>query len=118
MDFQISEEQSQLQRRCLDMAAEFAVRSSEHDRDATHPTENYDRLRREGFLALTIPKAFGGMGAGFLSHTLAYESLAQGCPATALAFNMHTSVVMPLLESPEVTQEAKRTVADLGAAQE
>jgi len=39
--------------------------------------------------------------------------LAQRCPSTALAFNMHTSVVMPLLQSAEVSSEAKRRIADL-----
>jgi alkylation response protein AidB-like acyl-CoA dehydrogenase len=33
-----------------------------------------------------------------------------------LSFNMHASVVMPLLDSPQVTQQAKRHVADLVVA--
>ena len=72
------------------------------DRDASHPVENYQRLREEGFLALTIGKQWGGQGASLLDHTLAYEALGAGCPSTALAFTMHASVVMPVLESPEV----------------
>jgi len=113
LDFAISEEHRQLRERCRQLAADFATRSSAHDRDASHPTENYDRLRKEGFLELSIPKAFGGAGVGFLGHTLAYEALGQGCPSTALSFNMHSSVVMPLLDSPEVALKAKHHVADL-----
>jgi alkylation response protein AidB-like acyl-CoA dehydrogenase len=113
VDFRITEEQERLQQRCLTLAADFATRSAEHDRDASHPTENYDRLRAEGFLALTIDKTHGGGGFDFLSHTIAYEALGQGCPATALAFNMHASVVMPLMQSPEVTPQAKQYIADL-----
>ena len=113
MDFAISEEHRQLRERCRTLAADFATRSSQHDRDASHPTENYDRLRQEGFLELSVPKEFGGAGVGFLGHTLAFEVLGQGCPSTALSFNMHASVVMPLLDSPEVTPQAKRQVADL-----
>ena len=113
MDFQLTQDQQRLQRRCLDLAADFATRSSEHDRDASHPTENYDRLRQEGFLELTIPRSLGGAGASFLDHTIAYEALGQGCPSTALAFNMHASVVMPVLESAEVSTETKQRVADL-----
>src|SRR5205814_7152752 len=79
----------------------------------SHPIENYDRLREEGFLALTVGKEWGGVGASFLDHTFAYEALGQGCPSTALAFNMHASVVMPLLESAEVAAESKRRIADL-----
>jgi alkylation response protein AidB-like acyl-CoA dehydrogenase len=113
MDFALNEEQKRLQLRCLELAADFATRSVEHDRDASHPIENYERLRAEGFLALTIDREWGGAGASFLDHSIAYEALGQGCPSTALAFNMHASVVMPVLESPEVSTDAKRLVADL-----
>jgi len=113
VDFLLSPDQQRLQRRCLELAAEFATRSGAHDRDASHPTENYDRLRAAGFLELTIAKEWGGAGASFLDHTIAYEALGQGCPSTALAFNMHASVVMPVLQSAEVATAAKQRVADL-----
>jgi len=113
VDFALTEEQKRLQHRCRALAADFTIRSAEHDRDASHPTENYELLRREGFYELNIPKALGGGGVGLLGHTLAFEALAEGCPATALAFNMHASVVMPVMESPEVPPEIKRRIADL-----
>ena len=113
MDFQLTPEQQRLQRRCLELAADFATRSAAHDRDASHPVENYQRLREEGFLALTIGTEWGGAGASLLDHTIAYEALGQGCPSTALAFNMHASVVMPLLESAEVSADTKRRIAEL-----
>jgi alkylation response protein AidB-like acyl-CoA dehydrogenase len=113
VDFQITDDQRSLQQRCLTLAADFATRSAEHDRDASHPIENYQRLREEGFLTLSVPREWGGCGVDFLSHTLAYEALGQGCPSTALAFNMHDSVIMPALQSAEVATEAKRHLADL-----
>ena len=91
VDFALSEEHRRLQERCRELAADFAIRSSEHDRDASHPIENYDRLRQEGFLELSVPKEHGGAGVGFLGHTVAYETLGASCPSTALSFNMHAS---------------------------
>jgi len=113
VDFQLTPDQQLLQRQCRELAADFAVRAAAHDREASHPVENYQRLREEGFLALTVATEWGGAGHSLLDHTIAYEALARGCPSTALAFNMHASVVMPLLESPEVLPEVKRRVADL-----
>jgi len=113
VDFGLSDEQKRLQERCRALAADFALRSAEHDRDASHPVENYRRLIEEGFLELSVPREWGGAGVGLLGHTIAFEALAGGCPSTALAFNMHASVVMPVLESSEVPQDAKRHVADL-----
>lgn len=117
VDFEFTAEQKRLRDRCLGLAADFATRSAEHDRDASHPVENYNRLRQEGFLHLTIPEKWGGSGFDFLSHSIAFEALGQGCPSTALAFNMHASVVMPILESDEVTNEAKQLIADLVVGQ-
>jgi len=113
VDFAFTPEQCRLRQKCLELAADFATRSAAHDREASHPIENYDTLRDEGFLALTVGREWGGGGASLLDHTIAYEALGQGCPSTALAFNMHASVVMPLLESPEVSPETKRHIADL-----
>jgi alkylation response protein AidB-like acyl-CoA dehydrogenase len=113
VDFALSPDHRRLRDRCLELARDFATRSAAHDRDASHPSENYDILRREGFLALTVPRDFGGQGTSFLGHVLAYEALGQGCPSTALSFNMHASVVNPVLESPEVPRAAKQLIADL-----
>jgi alkylation response protein AidB-like acyl-CoA dehydrogenase len=113
MHFQLTEAQRILRDRCLELAADFATRSATHDRDATHPAENYDILKREGFLALTVARDMGGAGHSFLTHTIAYEALGQGCPSTALAFNMHASVVMPILQSSDIPAGTKAWFADL-----
>jgi alkylation response protein AidB-like acyl-CoA dehydrogenase len=112
VNFRLSTKQQGLQEKCRELAADFATRSARHDRDASHPIENYQRLRDEGFLAFSVPPKWGGTGASFLDHTIAYEALGQGCPSTALAFNMHASVVMPLLQSPEVPEETKQRIAN------
>ena len=106
-------EQIALRDRCRELAREFATRASKHDRDASHPHENYAILRDEGFHALNVPAARGGRGIDFLAHTLAFEALGAGCPSTALAYNMHASMVGPLLESDEVAEETKVMLADL-----
>ena len=113
MNFEITEEHRRLQQRCQVLAEDFATRAAAHDRDASHPSENYAVLRHEGFYALNVPQAMGGAGVGLLGHSLAFEALAQGCPGTALAFNMPLSIVGPLMESPEVSLATKKRVADL-----
>jgi alkylation response protein AidB-like acyl-CoA dehydrogenase len=73
------------------LADEFAERAAEHDREASFPSENYDRMREEGYLGLTVPEELGGRGASLYELLLAQERLAMGCGATALAVNMHVS---------------------------
>jgi alkylation response protein AidB-like acyl-CoA dehydrogenase len=113
VDFDIGDEHRKLQQRARVLAADFATRSAVHDRAASHPSENYARLRDAGFLELTVPEKFGGDGVDFLGHILAFEALGAGCPATALAFNMHASVVMPVMDSAEIAADAKQRLADL-----
>ena len=75
------------------LADEFAERAAEHDRDGSFPFENYERMRVEGYLGLTVPEELGGMGAGLYDLILAQERLAAGDGSTALAVNMHVSPI-------------------------
>jgi len=95
------------------LAADFATRTVRHDRETSLPLENYAALKREGFHSLTVPKDLGGWGAGFLGWTVAAEELAQGCPATALTFNMHVACVEVFMDDPLVPPAIKRRVAAL-----
>lgn len=113
MDFQITEEHGRLQQRCRQLAEDFATRAAQHDREASDPVENYALLRQAGFYALNVPQELGGWGMGLLGYILAAEELAQGCPSTALAFNMHPCMVGPLMESPLVTADVKQRLARL-----
>jgi hypothetical protein len=72
----------------------FVARAARNDAEARFPFENYADLRDAGFLALNIPKPFGGMGASFLDYTLFSAELARWCGATALTFNMHAATMM------------------------
>lgn len=73
------------------LAREFGERAAEHDRDGSFPFENYERMRAEGYLGLTVPEELGGMGASLRELLLAQERLASGCGSTALASTMHVS---------------------------
>ena len=113
MDFQLSPEHQRLQAVCQELARDFATRASAHDREASLPRENYDALRHAGLFGLTVPQQFGGLGAGFLGHVLAAEELAQGCPSTALTFNMHCSALGFIIDDPAVPDAIKQRAADL-----
>jgi hypothetical protein len=96
MDLALTPFQQLLQQRCCELAVNFATHSTTHNREASHPSGNYQSLHEEGFLALMITKEHGDRAASLLDHTIVFEALGAGCPSTALA-----SVVMPILESSE-----------------
>src|SRR5499425_2944847 len=113
MEFHATAAQRDLQHRARRLAAEFATRAAQHDRDATDPVENYAALREAGFYRLNVPVEFGGDGVGLLGWSLAALELGQGCASTALAFNMHLSVVGPLMESALVPRATRERLAKL-----
>jgi len=78
------------------LATSFAERAEEHDREASFPHENYEEMRKAGFLGLTVPTELGGMGAGLHAMCIALERLAGGCASTALAVTMHVSPLLQL----------------------
>src|SRR5262247_2856948 len=113
MEFHVTPAQRELQDRARCLAADFAMRAGQHDRDATDPVENYAALRDAGFYGLNVPAELGGGGVGLLGWSLAAEELAQGCGSTALSFNMHLSVVGPMMDSPLVPRATKERLAKM-----
>lgn len=72
-----------------ELAARFAQRAAQHDREASFPFENFEELREAGFLRLTVPGRFGGYQAPLSTFLRTQEELARGDGSTALALNMH-----------------------------
>ena len=72
----------------------FAPRAADYDADSSFPFENYRELHESGFLGLTIPAEYGGLGIDAVSYVMALLEMAKGCPATALTFNMHANVII------------------------
>lgn len=85
--------QTEQQKKFVSMAAEladiFAARTADYDWEGRFPLENYEDLRKSGYLTLTVPRDFGGYGASLLDVVIAQSRLAQGCASTALAVSMH-----------------------------
>ncbi|MGX1109266.1 MULTISPECIES: acyl-CoA dehydrogenase family protein [Bradyrhizobium] len=75
--------------RALRLAEVFAARAPAHDRDASFPFENFADLSREGLLALTVPAALGGGGAGARDATRVLGIIGKADPSTALVLSMH-----------------------------
>ena len=66
------------------LTAEFAATAEQHDRDASFPHQNFERLHELGLLGLTVPRALGGLGASLAQATRVVAAVARGEPSTAL----------------------------------
>jgi len=73
-----------------ELAADFATRAGQHDREGSFAHENAAALRRTGYLAAPIPRECGGMGVDSVHDLLvASTRLARGDASTTIGVNMH-----------------------------
>ncbi|BCW89215.1 Putative acyl-CoA dehydrogenase YdbM [Alphaproteobacteria bacterium SO-S41] len=70
------------------LTSAFAATAGAHDRDASFPFENFERLRQENLLALTAPRRLGGQEADLPTALRVVSAVAKGDPATALVLTM------------------------------
>jgi len=112
MDFELDPELARIQKLARELAADFATRAARHDQQATSPDENYARLKEAAFYRLVAAKQYGGLGAGVLGWVVAAEELAQGCPSTAVSFNMHVATLATYLMKANFAESYKKRLAD------
>ncbi len=67
----------------------FAKRVGAYDRDNRFFTEDFEDLRKSGYLTMGIPKELGGQGLTLADVCRQQRRLAYHAPATALGINMH-----------------------------
>ena len=61
---------------------EIAPHAAETDRSEKYPWHCVDVLKREGFMGMTIPVEYGGVGASFLQAVVLIEEMAKACSTT------------------------------------
>jgi alkylation response protein AidB-like acyl-CoA dehydrogenase len=71
-----------------DVLADIAANAEQHDRDASFPFENFERLHAEGLLALTVRAQDGGADAGLVQAADLVGRVGEACPSTALVLSM------------------------------
>jgi alkylation response protein AidB-like acyl-CoA dehydrogenase len=83
------------------VAADFATRAAEADREGRFPIADLGALRDSGLLGVMVPTRLGGPGATFSDYARLAMTLAKGSGASALVFNMHASVTGALAQTPD-----------------
>jgi alkylation response protein AidB-like acyl-CoA dehydrogenase len=72
-----------------DMLRSFAERVGAYDRENRFFKEDFEDLKRAGYLTICVPKEMGGKGLSLAEVCHEQRRLAYYAPATALGINMH-----------------------------
>jgi alkylation response protein AidB-like acyl-CoA dehydrogenase len=75
-----------------ELAKDFASRAGEADKAGRMPNEDVAQLKQSGYLGLSVPKSFGGMGLSLQECVAAQIELAQGSTSTAMVAGMQVHI--------------------------
>jgi alkylation response protein AidB-like acyl-CoA dehydrogenase len=113
IDFSLTREQQRVKEIGRELAKDFAQRALLHDRERSHPAENFEKLRKAGLYGIALPEDLGGLGIGMVGWVAFAEELAQGDASTALAFNMHGVATGGIAQRATIPRKVKERVAKL-----
>jgi len=91
-----------------EMLDRFASRAATYDQRNTFFTDDFEELRKAGYLRLAVPTELGGFGLRLCDAVREQRRIGNHAPATALAINMHlywTGVAADLWRAGDKSQQ-------------
>ena len=77
---------------------ELRANAKRSDDELLFPRRNLEILGEHGFLALTVPEEYGGLGENHVAFSMVCETLARyGCASTAMCYVMHMGAVNAIM---------------------
>jgi acyl-CoA dehydrogenase len=70
-----------------------APRAAQYDDEGQNPVDSWRALWKDGFLAMAIPEAHGGLGLDMATYIAVVRTVARGCANTAMTVHMHSTVM-------------------------
>ena len=79
----LTEQQLELREHARALATKkIAPRAAEVDRSEEYPWDNVETLTKAGYMGMTIPEEYGGLGLSYLDAALVVEEMAKVCGVT------------------------------------
>ena len=108
MNFDLPDELAELQATCRRIAQDkVRPRAREIDETGEYPQDLFEVFRDAGLLALCIPEAYGGAGAGILGLTIAIEEVAKYSNTAALMLLLTRLPTGPVMIAGSEEQKRK-----------
>ena len=93
MELSLSPEERDLREAARRFAQkEIAPVAERMDREDYFPRDVFAHLGDQGFLGLTVPEKFGGLGLSYIPQALVLEEIARVSPALALSVGAHSNL--------------------------
>jgi alkylation response protein AidB-like acyl-CoA dehydrogenase len=101
-DWFFTERQRELRAKLIELCeSELRANAKRSDDELLYPRRNFEVLAENGFLSLTVPEEYGGLGENHVAFSMVCETLARyGCASTAMCYVMHVGAVATIMLRP------------------
>jgi alkylation response protein AidB-like acyl-CoA dehydrogenase len=98
-DWVLTQRQRKLRQTLIDLCEqELRANAKRSDDELLYPRRNLELLGEHGFLALTVPEEYGGLGEDHVGYAMVCETIARyGCASTAMCYVMHMGAVNAIM---------------------
>ena len=95
MDFTLGKEHEMARTLFHDFAEkEVKPLAQEVDEEERFPVETVEKMAKNGFLGIPVPKEYGGQGCDPLTYAMCVEELSKVCGTTGVIVSAHTTLCM------------------------
>jgi len=98
-DWLLTDRQKELRSTLIELCQqEMRDNAKRSDDELKFPRRNLELLGEHGFLALTVPEEYGGLGQNHVAYSMVCETIARyGCASTAMCYVMHIGAVNAIM---------------------
>ena len=108
-DWILTDRQKELRATLIELCErELRANAKRFDDELEFPRRNLELLGEHGFLALTVPEEYGGLGENHVAYAMTCETIARyGCASTAMCYVMHMGAVNAIMlrATPELVDK-------------
>ena len=108
-DWVYTDRQKELRATLIELCEkELRANAKRFDDELMFPRRNLELLGEHGFLGLTVPEEYGGLGEDHVAYSMVCETIARyGCASTAMCYVMHIGAVNAIMlrATPELVDK-------------
>ena len=93
--------------------AKIAPRAVEIDQANEFPVELWEQFGQLGLLGITVEEELGGVGMGYLEHTVAMEEISRASASVGLSYAAHSNLCVNQIRRNGTTEQKQRYLPKL-----